>query len=208
MNEKQKETFESLHEAAGLHLVRKAVRRAEPAAGLREGSTGRVVVMLPQDLPSPSLLPRVWAVGEAEPVSPETPVPEVPLPEAQPTVELAFYRKYTEALLRRYLRLSMQSGRVPSLLSKDLFRGQVTRYSVRGFEEVVIFCHDVERRLERLNETDRQIISRVVLQRYSLGETACILGVSLRTMHTYYGQAIDRMTAMLLEVGLLDTGRS
>ncbi|WP_263380836.1 sigma-70 region 4 domain-containing protein [Granulicella paludicola] len=204
MNEKPNVVIVRDSCAAGLHLVKKPVRRAEYAAGLREGSTGRVMVILPQDLPSPLLLPQVWAVAEPEVV----PVlPDNSQSETKPTVELAFYRKYTEALLRRYLRLSMQSGRVPSLLSKDLFRGQVTRYSVRGFEEVVIFCHDVERRLDRLNETDRQIIKRVVLQRYSLSETACILGVSLRSMHTYYGQAIDRVTAMLLEVGLLDMGK-
>jgi hypothetical protein len=119
-------------------------------------------------------------------------------------VQLAFYRKYTEALLRRYLRLTMQSGRVPSLLSKDLFRGHVTRYSVRGFEDVVIFCHDVEQRLAKLNDTEQQIIKRVVLQRYSLAETAGVLGVSLRSMHTYYGQALDKVTAMLLEAELLD----
>lgn len=203
MNEKPRVVEAKGNIAAGLHLVKKPVRRAEPQAVLRDGSTGQVVVTLPQNLPTPRLLPRVWAVGEPENASAPT---EPATPEAKPSVELAFYRKYTEALLRRYLRLSMQSGRVPSLLSKDLFRGNVTRYSVRGFEEVVIFCHDVERRLDRLNETDRQIIKRVVLQRYSLSETACILGVSLRSMHTYYGQAIDRVTAMLLEVGLLDTG--
>jgi DNA-directed RNA polymerase specialized sigma24 family protein len=175
--------------AAGLHLVKKPVRRADTAEGLREGSTGRVVVMLPQ----------VWAVAEPEAVA-ENPAP----PESKPAMELAFYRKYTEALLRRYLRLSMQSGRVPSLLSKDLFRGHVTRYSARGFEETMIFCHDIERRLARLNETDRQIIKRVVLQRYSLGETACILGMGLTVLKERHGQAMNRLTAMLLESGLLD----
>jgi hypothetical protein len=122
-------------------------------------------------------------------------------------LELAFYRKYTEALLRRYLRLSMQSGRVPSLLSKDLFRGHVTRYSVRGFEDVVIFCHDVERRLAKLNDTEREIVKKVVLQRYTQGEAAGMLGMSLTVLKERYGATIDRLTGMLLKVGLLDPGK-
>lgn len=30
--------------------------------------------------------------------------------------ELAFYRKYTEGLLRRYVKMAMEAGRAPSLL--------------------------------------------------------------------------------------------
>ena len=57
---------------------------------------------------------------------------------------MAFYRKYTEGLLRRYVRLSMEAGRAPSLLGREMFRGNVTNYSVQGFDDVVIFVHDVE----------------------------------------------------------------
>jgi hypothetical protein len=177
-----------MNAATELHLVKKPMLKAGLMEGLREGSTGRIVVV-----------PRVWAVASSE----EPPVEDAS-PETKPAVQLAFYRKYTEALLRRYLRLSMQSGRVPSLLSKDLFRGHVTRYSVRGFEDVVIFCHDVEQRLAKLNDTERHIIKRVVLQRYSLAETACALGVHLNTLRTMHGKAMDRLTALLLESGLLD----
>jgi hypothetical protein len=130
-----------------------------------------------------------------------------PEPTPQLTPELAFYRKYTEALLRRYLRLSMQSGRVPSLLSRNLFRGHVTRYNVRSFEEVVIFCHDVEQRLARLNATEKQIIAKVVLQRYSLEEAAGMLSVSVNTLRERYRATIDRLTGMLLEAKLLDPQR-
>ena len=34
--------------------------------------------------------------------------------------EMAFYRKYTEAMLRRYMQMSTESGRVPSLLGREL----------------------------------------------------------------------------------------
>jgi len=127
---------------------------------------------------------------------------------AQPEVELAFYRKYTEAMLRRYLRLSMQCGRVPSLLGRELFRGNVTRYPMHTFEDSVIFCHDMEKRLERLEGIDRQLIKRIGLQQYSQGEAAGVLGISLRHTTRLYGVALDRLTAMLLEDRLLEPLKS
>src|SRR6185437_8793839 len=42
----------------------------------------------------------------------------------RPDPSVAFYRKYTEAMLRRYVRMSMGAGRVPSLLGRELFRGK------------------------------------------------------------------------------------
>lgn len=94
-------------------LVKRPVSRAEQGEMVREGSTGRVVRALPNKL----MLPRVWAVAEAGKGTETASVREV-----RPRVELAFYRKYTEGMLRRYLRLSMNSGRVPSLLGRELFR--------------------------------------------------------------------------------------
>ena len=48
------------------------------------------------------------------------------------------YRRYTEAILRRYLRMSLEAGRAPSLLGREMFRGQVTSYRVHSFEDVVM----------------------------------------------------------------------
>ncbi len=181
--------------AAGLFLLKKPVQRAEAQERLREGSTGRMVEIRPVQ----TRLERVWAVAAVD-------VPPAREPEAEPkpAVELAFYRKYTEALLRRYLRLSMQAGRVPSLLSREMFRGNVTHYKVRGFEEVVIFCHDVEQRLARLNDTEQQLIKRLVLQEYTQGEAACMMGMSLTNLLQRYAQTLDRLTGMLLEAGILN----
>jgi|HubBroStandDraft_4_1064222.scaffolds.fasta_scaffold309157_1 hypothetical protein len=79
--------------------------------------------------------------------------PALTVPRTQRTIEpgLAFYRKYTEGMLRRYMEMSMQSGRVPSLLGRELFRGKVTSCRVQGFDDVVIFVHDVGRCLEQLD---------------------------------------------------------
>lgn len=155
---------------------------AEPVE-VMEATTGRVV----------STLPKVWAVAETEPVRQEPPQPE-----------LAFYRKYTEAMLRRYLRLSMEAGRVPSLLGRSMFRGNVTRYRVSSFEDVVIFCYDVERCLAELTEMERDLVKRIALQQYTQGEAASMLGMSLRTCIRRYGQAVDHLTAVFLRLRLLE----
>ena len=65
---------------------------------------------------------------------------------------MAFYRKYTEAMLRRYQTMSMEAGRVPSLLGRELFRGHVTSHTVHSFEDVVIYVHDVEKCLAKLDQ--------------------------------------------------------
>ena len=107
----------------------------------------------------------VWATAHEE-VKKTTAAPK-PV-----TATLAFYRKYTEALLRRYTQMSMEIARVPSLLGRELFRGKVTNYVVHGFDDVVIFVHDVEQCLKKLNLETYQIIERIGLQEYTLEETA------------------------------------
>ena len=186
---------------AGLGLVRKPAQRETGAImEIREGTTGRVI----------GTLPRVWAVGtggavrDMGPVSEGRPVQAM----APPKVELAFYRKYTEAMLRRYAQMSMESGRVPSLLGKEMFRGRVTSYRVRGFDDVVIFCCDLEKCLKRLDATEQQLLKRITIQEYTQGETASMLGMSLRSCVLKYGQALDRLTGILLEVRMLEPLKS
>jgi hypothetical protein len=118
--------------------------------------------------------------------------------------ELAFYRKYTEAMLRRYFRLSISAGRVPSLLGRELFRGNVTSCKVASFEDVVVFCFDMEKLLGRLRPMDQRLIKRIAIQEYTQVETASMLRMSLRQCRREYGEAVNRMTEMLLEAGMLE----
>ena len=88
-----------------------------------------------------AVLPFVWAFAH------ERPLPQ-PLPQTDrrpPVPQVAFYRKYTEAMLRRYVRMSMEAGKVPSLLGREMFRAKVTSYRVESFEDVV---NDLESRDE------------------------------------------------------------
>lgn len=133
----------------------------------------------------------------------EEPVVEVPAREQPQAVGCEFYRKYTEAMLRRYVTMSMEAGRVPSLLGRELFRGNVTHYNVKSFEDVVIFVHDVEKCLAKLGSGQQHLVRRIALQEYTQGETAAMLGLSLRTVVRNYSDAIDRLTRIFLEKGML-----
>lgn len=118
--------------------------------------------------------------------------------------ELAFYRKYTEAMLLRYVSMSMEAGRVPSLLGKEMFRGKVTRYEVHSFEDVVIFIHDMEACLRRLDADQQWLIRRIAIQQFTQEEAGKMLGVGRRTIIRRYNDAINRLTGILLEVNLLE----
>lgn len=121
----------------------------------------------------------------------------------QPKPELAFYRKYTEAMLRRYMRLSLSVGRMPALLGHDAFRGKMSTYRVTSFEDSVIFVYDVEKCLKRLDNFSQELIRRIAIQEYTQGEAAGLLRVSLRTIVRRYGEAIDSLTQIFMENRLL-----
>lgn len=124
-------------------------------------------------------------------------------PAAEPVVSLAFYRKHTEGMLRRYLYASMQVGRAPSILGDPIGRGWVSSRRIRTFEDAVIFVLDVEKCLNQLGSLDRQMLSRIVLQEYTQAEAATLLGMSVRAISYKFPQAVDRLTEKLLEAGLL-----
>jgi hypothetical protein len=148
-------------------------------------------------------VPRIWAVAEAAQPSAAESRPPAP----KPKLEVAFYRKYTEAMLRRYLRVSMEVGRVPSLLGRELFRGNVSHYKADGFEDGVIFCVDVERCLARLQKEDQRIVRRIAIQGYTLQEAGLLLGMDFRRCHERYGRALDHLTELFLAGRLLEPQR-
>ena len=124
--------------------------------------------------------------------------------DVRPKPELAFYRKYTEAMLRRYMRLSLSVGRMPALLGHDAFRGKMSTYRVTSFEDSVIFVHDVEKCLKKLDGFSQELIRRISLQEYTQGEAAGLLRVSLRTVARRYGEALDSLTQIFMDHRLLD----
>ena len=143
--------------------------------------------------------PEVKPKQKPKPVAAHSPRTRTPEPDAS----LAFYRKHTESLLRRYLYASMQVGRAPSLLADSVGRGWVSSRPVRTFEDAVIFVLDVETCLNKLGCLDRMMLSRVVLQEYTQVEAAALLGMGARTISYKFPLALDRLTELLLDAGLL-----
>ena len=113
------------------------------------------------------------------------------------------YRGRTVAMLRRYMRYSIETGRMPSLLGREFFRAKVTVYTVVTFEDRVIFVHDMETCLARLDEFSRQLIARHVLQEHDQAATGRLLHCTERTVRSYMPVVLDLLSEILLDVGLM-----
>jgi predicted DNA-binding protein (UPF0251 family) len=114
------------------------------------------------------------------------------------------YRGRTVAMLRRYMRYSLETGRLPSLLGREFFRSKVTSYRVTTFEDRVIFVHDMEMCLHRLDELSRQVLARIVLQEYEHEEAAQLIGCTRMTIHRRLLEGLDKMSDILIAAGLLE----
>lgn len=117
--------------------------------------------------------------------------------------DLWLYRNRTLGMLKRYARLSVEVGRLPSLLGREFFRAKVTAYKATTFEDVVIFVHDVEQSLEKLDGFEQELVAKIVFQFYSQDEAAQILGCWRRTVGRRFLEAIDRLSEIFLKGGLL-----
>ena len=118
--------------------------------------------------------------------------------------DIWLYRKKTTALLRRYMRWSLEAGRLPSLLGRELFRAKITAFTATTFEARVIFLHDVEKCLDRLKSFDRQLVARVLLQEYDHESAARILQCTRRTLERRLPELIDELSESLLRSDLLE----
>jgi DNA-directed RNA polymerase specialized sigma24 family protein len=113
------------------------------------------------------------------------------------------YRKRTVGMLRRYMRFSIETGRLPSLVGREFFRAKVTYYTATTFEDRVIFVRDVENCLNRLEYWDQQLIARIILQEHGQEQAARILHCGLRTVERRLPQVLDLLSEDFLRVGLL-----
>jgi hypothetical protein len=118
--------------------------------------------------------------------------------------DLWLYRERTIAMLKRYLRISIEVGRLPSILGRELFRSKVTSYRMSSFEDAVIFVHDVERALDRLDNFGKDLVAVIVFQDYSQDEAAEVLHCARRTVCREFPEAIDKVSDVFLDGGLLN----
>ena len=118
--------------------------------------------------------------------------------------DLWLYRERTIGLLKRYLRLSIEVGRLPSLLGRELFRSKVTSYRMATFEDAVIFVHDVERILDQLDAFSKDLVAVIIFQDHSQDAAARILRCTRRTICRQFPEAVDVISEKFLEGGLLN----
>jgi hypothetical protein len=114
------------------------------------------------------------------------------------------YRRRTMALLRRYARASVEVGRLPSLLGREFFRTRVTSYTMRNFEDVVIFVTDMEKAIEKLTAIEKKILAMNALEEYSTDEVARLLSCTPRNVRRILQDALDQLSRILLAGGLLE----
>ena len=117
--------------------------------------------------------------------------------------DLWLYRGRTIAMLKTYFRYSIEVGRLPSILGRELFRARVTAYRMASFEDSVIFVHDVESAIERLADFHQRLIALIVLQDYTHEQAADILRCARRTVSREFPDAVDLLSEMFLEGGLV-----
>jgi hypothetical protein len=148
----------------------------------------------------------IAAEAAVEPIVCSQPLPqelfnEIPASTYDPNLWL--YRERTIALLKRYVRMSIEVGRLPSLLGRELFRAKVSSYRVGTFEDAVIFVHDVERNLDQLEEFDQQLIATIVLQDHTRDEACARLRCGRRTIGRRFPEVLDHLSELFLRGGLL-----
>jgi AraC-like DNA-binding protein len=142
-------------------------------------------------------IPQVWSLmGQAD-----LP-PSVVFSETE--MDLWPYRRRTVSLLRRYARASVEVGRLPSLLGREFFRTRVTSYTMRNFEDVVIFVTDMEQAIEKLTAIEKKILAMNILEEYSTDEVARLLGCTPRNVRRLLQDALDQLSRILLAGGLME----
>jgi hypothetical protein len=117
--------------------------------------------------------------------------------------ELCMYRGRTTALLRKYMRLALDTGRLPSLLGKEVFRSKVSSYRIHTFEDAVIFVHDVDACLGELDSISKVLVARIVLEEYTQEEVGAMLNCCTKTIQREFTDALDRLSQIFLWKGLL-----
>src|SRR5271157_6343599 len=165
-------------------VAKTATRVGHPQDSSQEGQDAEHSQDFPQEARETRHRTEFSAQGLPAHQFPATPAGEpeaVAIEDPEIEQERRVYRGRTVAMLRRYMRYSIETGRLPSLLGREFFRAKVTSYTVVTFEDRVIFVHDVEMCLERLDEFSRRVLSRVVLQEYEQEEAAHLLGCTRMT---------------------------
>ena len=72
-----------------------------------------------------------------------------------------------------------------------------------SFEEAVIFVRDIEACLNKLDEFSRKLIAHCVLEGFRQEEVSKMLNCPLRSIERHFSFALDELTRLFLDRGIL-----
>ena len=117
--------------------------------------------------------------------------------------EICLYRRRTVNLLRRYAKLSTETGRLPSVLGGLEFQARISSYPLHTFEDAVIFVFDVERCLGELSEHEYEVVARIVLRGEEPEQSAHRMQCSRSYAYRLLSDVLDHLTEIFLQRGIL-----
>jgi hypothetical protein len=123
-------------------------------------------------------------------------------PEVLPEPEISIHRAATIRMLRRYFNMSVELGRLPSMMGREVFRSRVP-CRPSSFEDFVLYVLDIERCVHALRRPDQELITRVILQEYTQEEAARVLGRTVISIERRLPEVLDLLSERFLELGLL-----
>ncbi len=107
-------------------------------------------------------------------------------------------------MLQKYLTVSMDLGRLPSVLGGELFRAKVTSYRVTSFEDLVIFVTDFAACFHRAGTAAQRFIALHIFQEHTREEAAARMGCDVRNARRIYCDALDELSEILLRFGMIE----
>ncbi len=135
------------------------------------------------------------------------PAVEAAVEESDPRPEMVCFRGQTLAMVHHYFELSSQLGRLPSLMGREFFRARISHHAVPSFEEQAVFVRDVELCIGKLNAEQQEIVMIAGLYDFSHEEIAEMLHISKAAVHVWFSEALDALSEIFLEAGLLSERR-
>jgi hypothetical protein len=122
--------------------------------------------------------------------------------------EYSIFRTHTLKLLQHYLRLSLDYGRIPSVLGGQVMRARVSHTKMHSMEDDTIFIHDMSRCLEQeLKEEELRLIALIVFMDHTFDEAARMQGYSLRQTYRMFYDLMDRLTRAFFDREFLNRER-
>ena len=109
--------------------------------------------------------------------------------------EYSMFRAHSIKLLRHYLRLSLDYGRVPSVLGGETMRARVSHTRMHTIEDETIFIHDMNRCLEQvLDREELRLLALIVFMDYTFEEASLETKYSIRQTYRMFYDTMDRLT--------------